>query len=116
MPELDGDAIGAVLGAIAETYDDLEAAARATAAWTVLSRSHRDACYKDKRVWRALLERHFPEWKRSVSENINTHLHFYSLCETVRGYREGRLTMRTACDAHSVVVSGGAAWHRPFCS
>jgi hypothetical protein len=103
VPELDGDAIGAVLGAIAETCDDPEAAARAAATWTVLSRAHRDACHGDERVWRALLERHFPERVRFVSENTNPRLTFYSLCDTVRAYREGRLTLRTACDTHKRV-------------
>ena len=103
MPELDGDAIGAVLGAIVETYDDPEAAARAAAAWTVLSRAHRDACYQAETEWRALLERHFPERVRFVSENTNPRLTFYWLCETVRAYREGRLTLRTACDTHKRV-------------
>ena len=100
VPELDGDAIGAVFGAIAATYDDPEAAARAAATWTELSRAHRDACHADERVWRALLERHFPERVRFVSENTNPRLTFYSLCDTVREYREGRRTLRTACDTH----------------
>lgn len=100
MPELDGDAIGAVLGAIAETYDDPEAAARAVATWTVLSRAHRDACHGDERAWRALLERHFPERVRFSIKEGNGRWCFYSLCTTVRGYREGTLTLRTACDTH----------------
>lgn len=103
VPELDGDAIGAVFGAIAEAHDDPEAAARAVATWTVLSRAHRDACHQAETEWRALLERHFPERVRFVSENTNPRLTFYWLCETVRAYREGRLTLRTACDTHKRV-------------
>lgn len=103
VPELDGDAIGAVLGAIVETYDDPEAAARAAAAWTVLSRAHRDACHQADTEWRALLERHFPEWKRLASENVNPRLTFYWLCATLRKYREGSLTLRTACNQHKRV-------------
>ncbi len=98
VPELDADAIGAVFGAIAETYDDPEAAARAAATWTVLSRAHRDACHGDMRVWRALLERHFPERMRTPYpyEACNERRRFFWLCETVRAYREGRRTLRTA--------------------
>ena len=105
VPELDADAIGAVFGAIAETYDDPEAAARAAATWTVLSRAHRDACHGDMRVWRALLERHFPERARTPYpyEACNERRRFYWLCDTVREYREGRRTLRTACDTHKRV-------------
>lgn len=103
VPELDPDAIGAVLGALVEACDDPEAAARAAATWTVLSRAHRDACYKAEAEWRALLERHFPERVRFVSENTNARLTSYWLCTTVRAYREGRLTLRTACDTHKRV-------------
>ena len=55
-PELDADAIGAVLGAAVDACDDPEAAARAAAPWIAACRAYRDACYAADHVWRALLD------------------------------------------------------------
>mgnify|MGYP002883194026 CR=1 FL=1 len=57
VPELDGDAIGAVLGAIVD--EDHWVTRRTAAAWCAVSKAHRDACYEAEAVWSALTALHF---------------------------------------------------------
>ena len=83
--ELDTDAIGAVLAAIADA--DAEVVGRATATWSVLSKSHRDACYKATGVWRALTERHFEHARTIVADDSRGN--FYAQCDLLRMYRAG---------------------------
>lgn len=125
-PELDADAIGAVLGAIVEPCGDPEAAARAAAPWIAVCRAYRDASRGADHVWRALLDRYFPDrgrlasrdqvyrdytrWRnvrplmeRHITEPADRYAPELSLCESfhylcglLRAYRKGNLRFDSA--------------------
>ena len=125
-PELDADAIGAVLGAAVDACDDPEAAARAAAPWIAACRAYRDACYAADHVWRALLDRYFPdrgsiatreqvhrEWtrwrnmrplmERHIADPKNRYApelrlfeSFHYMCALLRAYRKGNLRFGSA--------------------
>jgi hypothetical protein len=57
VPELDADAIGAVLGAISD--EDHWVVRRTAMAWLCVNRNHRDACRAAETAWSALTALHF---------------------------------------------------------
>lgn len=64
VPELDADAIGAVLGAI--TDEDHWVVRRTAMAWLCVNRNHRDACRAAETAWSALAALHFSQARTLV--------------------------------------------------
>lgn len=80
-PELDADAIGAVLAALADV--DVEVVGRAAAAWSVLCKAHRHACtWSAWHAWRELTALHFAN--APIFVDSDSRLNFYRLCSHTR--------------------------------
>lgn len=92
MPELDADAIGAVLGAIVD--EDHWVTRRTAAAWCAVSKAHRDACYETETAWRALTTRHFPHARTLVRGCARAN--YNALYNLVRAYGTGEVRMQDA--------------------
>lgn len=81
VPELDADAIGGVLAAVADV--DVEIVGHVAAAWSMLCKAHRHACtWSASHAWSELTALHFANAPIFVEND--SRLNFYDLCSYTR--------------------------------
>ena len=92
VPELDADAIGAVLGAI--TDEDHWVVRRTAMAWLCVNRNHRDACRAAETAWRALTALHFSHARTLVPGCARAN--YYAIYNLLKAYGTSEVRMANA--------------------